>query len=333
MPWGQIPANSGTLALISQSDHLSERMTEHAHFMGFGISKAMSMGKGTILNSTDYMEYLAEDKETKAIGIYVEGVQDSRQFLGIARVINLTKPIFLWKAGEAVSAAGDATPDENLSRINQIWENGIHQSGITRARSLEEMAGAAMAFFNLPRPRGRRLFILGGGGGNGVYYADVCLRFGLQIPPIKGETLRNIASLIPAVGSFARNPVDAWKAFHEPEFMEKILEAAYSDQDLDMIVLERLLPRPTFGGPVNTDTTQPTIDYLQKNRLRKPTIVVVDGSGEDPVLAEEAARIRRLFCGAKIPAYSSMPEAAKALAHLVSYQEKINRALRPMPPG
>jgi len=94
-----------------------------------------------------------------------------------------------------------------------------------------------------------------------------------------------------------------------------------------------LLPRPTFGGPVNTDTTQPTIDYLQKNRLRKPTIVVVDGSGEDPVLAEEAARIRRLFCGAKIPAYSSMPEAAKALAHLVSYQEKINRALRPMPPG
>jgi acyl-CoA synthetase (NDP forming) len=77
MPWGQIPANSGTLALISQSDHLSERMTEHAHFMGFGISKAMSMGKGTILDSTDYMEYLAEDKETKAIGIYVEGVRDS----------------------------------------------------------------------------------------------------------------------------------------------------------------------------------------------------------------------------------------------------------------
>jgi acyl-CoA synthetase (NDP forming) len=68
------------------------------------------------------------------------------------------------------------------------------------------------------------------------------------------------------------------------------------------------------------DTTQATIHYLQKNRLRKPVIVVVDGNGEDPMLAEEAARIRRVFCHAKIPAYSSMPNAAKALAHLVNYQ-------------
>lgn len=321
IPWGQIPADSGRFAFISQSDDLAERMTQHAHFTGFGISKAVSIGKGTVLDSTEYLEYLAEDEETHAIGVYVDGVREAKRFLQIARVANQRKPLFIWKAGEATFEAGEIDSDPNVSRQNRIWENGIRQSGVTRVRSLEEMAGTAAAFLNLPPPKGRRVFILGGGGGNSVHYADVCLRLGLQIPPLKGETLRKITSLIPAVGSFARNPVDAWRAFHEQELMEKILETAFSDQDLDMIILERLIPRPTFGSPVNKDTTEAAIDYLAKNRQRKPAIVVVDGSGEDPILAEKAARIRGLFRRARIPAYSSISDAANVLAHFVKYRE------------
>lgn len=105
--------------------------------------------------------------------------------------------------------------------------------------------------------------------------------------------------------------------------MKKILDVAFSDQDLDMIILDRLIHRLTFDQPVYTDTTQLTIDYLQKNRLRKPVVVVVDGSGEDPFLAEEAAKMRQFFCQARIPAYSSLPLAAQALAHIVTYYEKI----------
>jgi hypothetical protein len=64
------------------------------------------------------------------------------------------------------------------------------------------------------------------------------------------------------------------------------------------------------------------IDYLRKNRARKPLAVVVDGSGEDPFLAAEAARIRQRFCQAGILAYPSLPLAAQALAHLAAYYEK-----------
>jgi acyl-CoA synthetase (NDP forming) len=323
MLWGQIPAESGSLAFLSQSGTLTQRMSEHAHFMGMGISKAVSFGNAAVLDSTDYIDYLADDAETKVIGLYLESVRDGQRFLDLARRINQTKPLVLWKGGVTPSGAGAvASHTGTLSGEDRIWENGLRQAGITRVRSLEEIAGTAMAFLTLPPPRGRRLFILGGGGGNSVYYADICIRVGLQVPPLKGETRDKITALLPAVGSFARNPVDAWKSFYDPDFMGQILEVVFEDPDLDMIILDRLIPRMTYATLENQDATQAAIVYLQKNRSRKPLVAVIDGGGEDPYLAGEAARLRQRYCQAGIPAYPSLPLAARALAHLEAYFEK-----------
>jgi acyl-CoA synthetase (NDP forming) len=179
-----------------------------------------------------------------------------------------------------------------------------------------------MALLYLPSPKGRRLFILGGGGGNSVYYADICIGLGLQVPLLAGETREKITGLVPAVGSFARNPVDAWRAFHDADFMAKILEAAFEDPSLDLIIIDRLIPRMTYASPEARDTTQEAIDYLRKNRSRKPLVAVVEGGGEDPYLASEAASLRQRYCQAGIPAYPSLPLAAQALGRFVSYYEQ-----------
>lgn len=179
-----------------------------------------------------------------------------------------------------------------------------------------------MAFLTLPPVRGRRLFILGGGGGNSVYYADICNRLGLHVPALEGEMREKLNAMIPAVGSFARNPVDAWRAFYDPRFMAKILELAFEDPGLDMILVDRLIHRLTYAQPEDKDTSEAVIDYLRKNRLRKPLVAVVDGSGEDPLLATEATRLRQRFCQAGIPAYASLSLAAQALASLAAYAER-----------
>jgi acyl-CoA synthetase (NDP forming) len=140
-----------------------------------------------------------------------------------------------------------------------------------------------------------------------------------------------VTALVPAVGSFARNPVDAWRAFHDADFLGQILDPIFADPDLDLIILDRLIPRMTYATPDVKDSTPAAIDYLRKNRSRKPLVVVVDGSGEDPFLATEAALTRQRFCQAGIPAYSSLPLAAQALAHLTTYYEK-REAVSPGPP-
>ncbi|RPJ43602.1 MAG: hypothetical protein EHM27_00520 [Deltaproteobacteria bacterium] len=324
MLWGQIPAAPGSLAFLSQSGTLTQRMSEHAHFMGMGLSKAVSFGNAAVLDSTDYLEYLAEDEETRVIGFYLESVKDGKRFLDLARRVNRVKPLVVWKGGETPSGAGAVSSHTGtLSGEDRIWDGALRQAGITRVRSLEELAGTALAFLTFPPMRGRRLFILGGGGGNSVYYADICNRLGLHVPALEGETREKLNALIPAVGSFARNPVDAWRAFHDPHFLAKILELAFEDPALDLIIVDRLIHRLTYAQPEDRDTSEAAIDYLRKNRLRKPLVAVVDGSGEDPFLANEATRLRQRLCQAGIPAYASLPLAAQALANLAAYSERM----------
>ncbi len=323
MLWGQIPATAGSMAFLSQSGTLTQRMSEHGYFTGMGISKAVSFGNAAVMDSTDYLEFLSEDEDTRVIGLYLESVRDGQRFLQRAREINRAKPLVIWKGGETDSGAGAvASHTGTLSGEDRIWENGLRQAGIPRARSLEEIAGTAMALLYLRPPRGRKLFILGGGGGNSVYYADICMRLGLQVPPLKGETRNKVSALVPAVGSFARNPVDAWKSFYDPDYMGQILDVVFEDPGLDMIILDRLVPRPTYATPEEKGATERAVEYLRKNRSRKPLVAVIDGGGEDPHLAGEAARTRQIYCRAGIPAYPSLPLAARALAHLASYYER-----------
>lgn len=326
MLWGQVPAKPGALAFLSQSGMLTQRITEHAHFTGMGISKAVSFGNAATLDSTDYLEYLEGDEETRVIGFYLESVKEGRRFLATARRVNRAKPLILWKGGETSAGAGAAASHTGtLSGEDRVWEHGLRQIGVTRVRSLEEVVGAAMAFLYLPPVKGRRLFILGGGGGNSVYYADLCIRAGLSIPPLTGETREKVTALVPAVGSFARNPVDSWKAFHDPEYLGRILEPVFADPDLDMVLVDRLIPRMTYATPEKEDTTPEVIKVLSRNKSRKPVVLVIEGGGEDPELAREASRRRQFFCQAGIPAYSSLPLAAQALSRLAAYYENNGR--------
>jgi hypothetical protein len=89
-----------------------------------------------------------------------------------------------------------------------------------------------------------------------------------------------------------------------------------------MILLDRLIPRMTYASPEEKYTSQITIQYLRENRHRKALVVVVDGAGEDPSLAGEAAGLRQRYCRAGIPAYPSLPLAAQALARVAAYHER-----------
>lgn len=93
----------------------------------------------------------------------------------------------------------------------------------------------------------------------------------------------------------------------DPVTEEKILELVFEDPDRARIIVDRLIPRMTYATPEEKDAPPGAVDYLRENHSRKPLAVVVDGSGEDPFLAAEEARMRQLFCQAGVPAYPSLP--------------------------
>jgi acyl-CoA synthetase (NDP forming) len=319
-PWGAIPGTSGPLGIISQSGGLTQRLTEYASSLGIGVEKAVSMGNAAVLSTTDYLEFMAQDEKIRVIAMYLEGVKDGTKLFHLARGVSPKKPIILWKGGEtAVGASTAASHTGGMAGEMRIWEAFCRQTGLVHVHSMDEWVDAIMAFSFLPAPKGKGVFLIGGGGGNSVSNSDLCIREGLDVPPLSEPTLAWLRQGGPTAGSIFGNPLDMWRVFSDPVYLTELLDLAYKDPCVGMIVVDRLIHRKAFHIPETLDPNPKLIDFLKKERYRKPTVITVDSGGGDLDLASKGTTLRAAFCKAKIPAYPSLQRAAKALAHLHRY--------------
>ena len=318
--WGAIPGLSGSVGIISQSGGLTQRLTEYTASLGIGVDKAVSFGNAAVLDSTDFLEIMADDENIRVIAMYLESVKDARKLLQIAKAANQKKPVILWKGGE--SRAGAATAASHTGAMagsQKLWQAFYRQTGVTLVRSMNECVDAIMAFSLLPAPAGNGVFLIGGGGGNSVAYSDTFNRQGFEVPPLSEVTMDFLRRSVPTAGSIAGNPLDMWRTFIDAEYLAQVLELGYQDSAVSLIVVDRLIPRKAFHFPDLADPTPETIAFLKNRQKAKPTVFTVDSEGGDPELADTGAHLRAQYCRAGIPAYPSASRAARALRHICRY--------------
>jgi acyl-CoA synthetase (NDP forming) len=198
-----------------------------------------------------------------------------------------------------------------------LWKAFCRQTGIVPVCNLNEWVDAILAFSLLPPAQGRGVFIVGGGGGNSVIFADSCARAGLDVPVLSPESMGRIRPLVPVAGSIAGNPLDFWEAFLNTDRLLEILDTAYGDPGVHAVIVDRLIPRIAFHSPDLPDGTDRIIDFIFSHPRRKPTVFTIDYDGGDPELLEKGGRLRRRFCEGGIPAYPSFERAIGALSRFV----------------
>lgn len=314
-PWGAIPGQSGPVGVISQSGNMTQRLTEYAFSLGLGVDKAVSFGNATVLDATDFLEFMAGDDGIRVIAMYLESIGDGRRLFDLAKGVNGQKPIILWKGGESEAGARTAASHTGaMAGAQGAWDAFFRQTGVIRVRSMNEWMDATLTASFLPAPRGRRVFLIGGGGGNGVAQSDTCTREGLEVPRLSEVTLARLKQTVPEAGSIAGNPLDMFRTFQDAAYLGEVLELAYSDPKVDLVIVDRLIPRKAFHLPDLPDSTPHVIQWLKDRPDRKPTVFTIDADGGDPSLAVRGAELRRQFCSAGIPAYPSLQRAARALA-------------------
>ncbi|MGI6603957.1 MAG: hypothetical protein ACOX2S_02580 [bacterium] len=94
----QVP---GGMSVISQSGALGASImmfaTNQAVPMGF--AKWAHVGNQSDVDVLEVMEYYRDDPDTKAIAMYMEGINNARQFLQVAQSICQEKPVIILKVG------------------------------------------------------------------------------------------------------------------------------------------------------------------------------------------------------------------------------------------
>ena len=317
------PIQSGNVAFLSQSGGHAIQFTSYAAGFGIGFSKVISYGNGCVMDSTDFLEYLATDPETKIITMYLEGVRDGRKLMTLVRKINRTKPVIIWKGGRTKGGSRAAVSHTgSLAGSPTIWDAFFKQTGAVLVSSLDELADVTMTFLYLIPPPGRRIGLLLGGGGRGVAAADDCDAEGLVLPALTQETRNQLKNLIPLAGNSVKNPIDAYMMLQEPALFQQVLDIVAADPlidiilvDLDMNMLHEVSPA------IIGEMEKIMIRFAEGHGGQKSLVALLGTQRGNPKINAERSRLRKGLSRAGICVYRTLPRTCRALDKFTGYYE------------
>jgi len=303
----KVVAPSGPVGAVSQSGSFLDNLTITGAAKGLGFSKLVSSGNECDLTAVDFLEYLGEDSDTKIILSYLEGVRDGARFLRVASAISKQKPILVWKAGTtARGSQAAASHTGSLAGARSTWETAFTQAGIIGVHSQEELIDNLIAFYHLPPSRGRGVAIVSGPGGIAVATTDTCIDLGLEIANLSPQSRRELASIIPPVGSSGDNPIDLGPAvLLSPDITANAARVLARDPSVHLLLIIGSV-RPGF---------RESIANLKKE-LDKPMVVALNS------LPEHIPEEYNFLADRGIPVYADAARAARALAALSRYYSR-----------
>ncbi len=100
-----MPSEQGPISFVSQSGSLSNRIVWSGAEQGLAFSKVVSVGNQADLETSDFLEYLAEDPETEIVAAYIEGAKDGRRLWRALTAAGRSKHLVVWKVGRTRSGA------------------------------------------------------------------------------------------------------------------------------------------------------------------------------------------------------------------------------------
>ena len=309
---------AGHLAFVAQSGAIVTSVVDWAASRGIGFSHLVSLGDKVDVDFGDMLDYLANDRETHAILLYIEAITDARKFMSAARAAARMKPVVVVKAGRhAESARAVASHTGALAGEDAVYDAAFRRAGLLRVFSLEELFDAVETLATARTPKGDRLAVLTNGGGIGVLATDALIDQGGRLAQLSSDTIDRLNQVLPPTWSHG-NPVDIIGDAPGSRYADAF-EILRQDRGVDGVLVLNC-PTAVASG---TDAAQAVIDTAAGKR--SPTLLT---SWVGDRAAEKA---RRMFVEQQIPTYDTPEQAVRAFMHLVDYQRSQEMLLETPP--
>ncbi|MFH2020805.1 MAG: CoA-binding protein [archaeon] len=235
----------GKVAFFSQSGALIDSVIDWSLEANYGFSTVVSLGNKADVSIGELLLWAAQDKGTKAIALYLEGLTHGREFMKIAQKVARKKPIVVLKSGRmktGVQAVSSHTG--SLAGSYEVYKAAFKQCGIQIAESVDDLFEMADALAKQP-PCKNSIAIITNGGGAGVLCADHCEEIGINLAPLSPETLKKLDSSGKMHSAYSRrNPLDlVGDALHERYTVA--IDALMQQKDISGLIIIQTLQTMT----------------------------------------------------------------------------------------
>jgi len=314
LAFGEGDFTPGPLAIVSQSGNIALELARVAARRGLGISRFVSLGNQADLDATEMIDSLTHHEPTQVIAAYVEDFGDGREFVRAAlRARSAGKPVVLLTVGSSRSAARAARSHTGaLVSASVAVDAACRAGGILRAATPQEAVDLALGLLLPKLPRGRRVGVVGDGGGHVALAADLLSEQGLELPALSQPLAERIATTLPANAATA-NPVDLAGGGEQDFFnYSNAVKALLNSGEVDSVMLTGY-----FGGYSEDD---PQLARIERD-VARAMAAAVEGSNRPLIVQSmypDAPTLDPLRA-ADVPIYDDIQSAARVLARLVGH--------------
>ncbi|MFA6587655.1 MAG: acetate--CoA ligase family protein [Patescibacteria group bacterium] len=230
-----LPKNGG-VSILSQSGAIAVAEMEWAASQNIGFRSIISLGNKTILNETDLLKTLGEDKGTKVILMYLEDIREGRKFLQIAQQVTKRKPVVILRAGRSQAAAKAAKSHTGaLAGSSQVTDAVLKQAGCLVVNNTDEWFTLAEVFDQPKKPAGNQVAIITNAGGPGILATDAVDKAALQLSQFSKKSDSSLKKVLPPTAAL-HNPIDV-VGDAPPERYQKALNIVLADKAVDMVLV------------------------------------------------------------------------------------------------
>ncbi len=229
--------HKGEIAFMSQSGAMCTAILDWSKPQGIGFSRFVSLGNKSDVDEVALLKAWDDDPHSKVILAYLEGVSDGQGLIAAARKVTRNTPVIAIKSG--VTEAGTRAASSHtgsLTGSESAYEAAFAQSGIIRARTMNELFDLAQLFAYQPMIEGHSVSIVTNAGGPGIIATDATERSGiLQMATFTPETIAYLQDNLPPTANVF-NPIDVIGDARSDRYQVAI-KAALEDPGVDAVVV------------------------------------------------------------------------------------------------
>ncbi len=294
------------LAVVSQSGAMCAAILDWALKNNVGFSKFISLGNKIDVDEVDLFPIFLEDKNTKVVLGYFEGINRGLEFIKEAQKLTFKKPLIAIKAGASKAGAKAASSHTGaLATDNEALDAAFRKAGIIRVSSIEELFDFSEAFSSLSFPKDEYTAVLANAGGPAVLTTDALSFSFLKLAQFSKKTKDLLRKNLPEEASVL-NPVDI-VGDAPAERYKKALEIILKDKSVSSLIV--LLTPQT-----STEIEKTALAISKAGKIFKKPIVCSFIGGEE---VEKGVKILEQN---GIPNFEFPERAVKALSELVFYK-------------
>lgn len=244
----------GKIGIVSQSGMIGLSLNDNQYTR---FSYNISCGNASSLTMPDLIRFLADDPETRVIGLYIDGIRDLDAFgqaVAYARRKGMRMALIKSGSNELTKVLTRNHTGSVESFSNEAFNALLKKYGVTRCRDLEELIYTLCTFAYCERlPGGNRMASVNLSGGEAALMGETAAGFSLSFPEFTEELTAYLEERLPSYAHVS-NPLDMTAVLsYDAEILSDALVQVMRQPQVDAVL---------FGYTLLYHIDDPCIYYL-----------------------------------------------------------------------